>query len=239
MLSLEVWALERVTKYLLTPDWKGNPFRAILSYKKKSSWRPCFSDLHFFSPKTQLFLNPKYHLFKKIYLYFQALDWSVAESKALCESTAEADDQWLHSKAFPELATGFAAHLPQWVARHALGTFLQRDVVLQEVFGKCFRCLCWEKCFGTSLKDQKKWRHIPPLYPQKHNSSTGTRTWRFPGYTVFSCDCCMKIAMDCWDEKFPKQKTSIPFHYTRVGLLYLLILTKGKNIHWIKNEYTP
>ena len=68
-------------------------------------------------------------VFVGVYLYFQG---SVAESKSLCESTAEADDQWLHSKAFPELATDFAAHLPQWVARHALGIFLQRAVFFED-----------------------------------------------------------------------------------------------------------
>ena len=74
----------------------------------------------------------------------------MAESKALCESTAEADDQWLHSKAFPELAPDFAAHLPQWAARHALGTFLESSVFRRSGKSKVF---CWEKCFGTSLKD--------------------------------------------------------------------------------------
>ena len=77
----------------------------------------------------------------------------MAESKALCESTAEADDQWLHSKAFPELAPDFAAHLPQWAARHALGTFLESSVFRRS--GKC-KAFCWEKCFGTSLKDPPK-----------------------------------------------------------------------------------
>ena len=63
----------------------------------------------------------------------------MAESKALCKSTAEADDQWLHSKAFPELATDFAAHLPQWVARHALGIFLQRAVFFEDLGNvRCF-----------------------------------------------------------------------------------------------------
>jgi len=137
-----VWALEKnlYYKYLLikrvTLSGLSLAIKKILVKKI-----PAISDLHFFSPKKNNFFSIPSTIFKKkLYLYFQALDdWSVAESKALCKSTAEADDQWLHSKAFPELATDFAAHLPQWVARHALGIFLQRAVFFEDLGNvRCF-----------------------------------------------------------------------------------------------------
>ena len=66
------------------------------------------------------------------------------------------------------------------------GNFPSERCGFKRRFWEMFPVFLLGKALWNIFERPKKWRHIPPLYPQKlDNSSTGTRSWRFPGYTFF------------------------------------------------------